>query len=213
MSIRQVKNSLIQLCAVALVATATSAHADRFFRYTDESGKIVLSHTIPNDRVKYGYEVVDQQARVIKRVAPQLTEAQYQEKLRKEAELKECRRVVDRVQGLFQTQGDIDYAEEKALSSIDNQITNTKANLANLRGQREQLEAQAAQLDLAGKQITNTLLDNIDLARTQEQNLVEQIENRHAEKVYLRSEYDFERKVFELGTCDNGLPEREFAAR
>lgn len=213
MSIRQVRNGLVKLIAVALLATAAIAHADRFFRYTDESGKIVLSHTIPNERVKYGYEVVDQYARVLERVAPQLTEAQYQEKLRKEAARKECRRVVERVLGLFQTLADIDYAEEQALSSIDNQISNTRANLLNLRSQREQLEAQAAQLDLAGKQITNALLDNIDLARTQEQNLVEQIENRNAEKVTLQAEYNFERKVFELGSCDNGLPERELAVR
>ncbi|NKC00414.1 MAG: hypothetical protein GKR90_18265 [Pseudomonadales bacterium] len=208
-----IKRSAIALLTLSLLITATSSHAARFFRYVDENGKLVLSHTIPNDRVKYGYEVVDESARVLQKIEPQLTETQYREKLRVEAALKECRQAIDRVQNLFQSQTDIDYAEEQALTSIDNQITNTKANLVHLRNQREELETQAAQLDLSGKAISNALLDNIESARTQEQNFEEQVEMRYAEKLTVREDYNFERKVFELADCERGLPDREIAGR
>ncbi len=191
----------------ALLSPAT--HAERFFRYVDENGKLVLSHTITNDRVKYGYEIVDEYARVIQLIAPQLSEAQYQEKLAQDVAHKECLQAIYRVQNLFQSQREIDYAEEQALGSIDTQISNTKANLSQLRTQRQALETQAAQMDLSGKEISNVLLDKIESAIAQERNLEEQIEKRYAYKLSVRYDYEFERKVFELTDCEKGLPKRK----
>ncbi len=191
----------------ALLSPAT--HAERFFRYVDENGKLVLSHTIPNDRVKYGYEIVDEYARVIQLIAPQLSEAQYQEKLAQDVAHKACLQAIYRVQNLFQSQREIDYAEEQALGAIDTQISNTKANLSQLHTQRQALETQAAQMDLSGKTISNVLLDKIESAIAQERNLEEQIEKRYAYKLTVRYDYEFERKVFELSDCENGLPRRK----
>ena len=208
-----IKRGVCALLTLSLLILVTNSHAARFFRYIDENGKLVLSGSIPNDRVKYGYEVVDESARVLQKIEPQLTEAQYQEKRGREAALKKCRQAIDRVQNLFQSQSDIDYAEEQALTSIENQIVNTKANLTHVRNQREELEMQAAQMDLSGKPIANTFLDNIESARTQERNLKEQIKMRHAEKLTVGADYNFERQVFELADCERGLPDRELVPR
>ena len=208
-----IKRGVLALLTLSLLILVTNSHAARFFRYIDENGKLVLSGSIPNDRVKYGYEVVDESARVLQKIEPQLTEAQYQEKRGREAALKKCRQAIDRVQNLFQSQSDIDYAEEQALTSIENQIVNTKANLTHVRNQREELEMQAAQMDLSGKPIANTVLDNIESARTQERNLKEQIKMRHAEKLTVGADYNFERQVFELADCERGLPDRELVPR
>ncbi len=208
-----IKRGVLALLTLSLLILVTNSHAARFFRYIDENGKLVLSGSIPNDRVKYGYEVVDESARVLQKIEPQLTEAQYQEKRGREAALKKCRQAIDRVQNLFQSQSDIDYAEEQALTSIENQIVNTKANLTHVRNQREELEMQAAQMDLSGKPIANTFLDNIESARTQERNLKEQIKMRHAEKLTVGADYNFERQVFELADCERGLPDRELVPR
>ena len=208
-----IKRGVLALLTLSLLILVTNSHAARFFRYIDENGKLVLSGSIPNDRVKYGYEVVDESARVLQKIEPQLSEAQYQEKRGREAALKKCRQAIDRVQNLFQSQSDIDYAEEQALTSIENQIVNTKANLTHVRNQREELEMQAAQMDLSGKPIANTVLDNIESARTQERNLKEQIKMRHAEKLTVGADYNFERQVFELADCERGLPDRELVPR
>ncbi len=208
-----IKRGVLALLTLSLLILVTNSHAARFFRYIDENGKLVLSGSIPNDRVKYGYEVVDESARVLQKIEPQLTEAQYQEKRGREAALKKCRQAIDRVQNLFKSQSDIDYAEEQALTSIENQIVNTKANLTHVRNQREELEMQAAQMDLSGKPIANTFLDNIESARTQERNLKEQIKMRHAEKLTVGADYNFERQVFELADCERGLPDRELVPR
>ena len=198
---------LAMLIAGTLLMTSLSAQAARFFRYVDESGKLVLSHTIPNDRVKYGYEIVDEYSRVIQTVAPQLSEEQYQAQLAAEEAQRQCKDAVTRVRSLYRSVDDIDYAEEQALASIETQIVNTKANLQQIRRQREDLESQAARQDLTGKTISAALLDNIESAKTQERNLEELIENRYAEKLNERKAKEFDRLVFRLSSCDGGLPE------
>ena len=203
----KIKNGqLVGLVLLVGIFLSLPADAARFFRYKDESGKLVLSHTIPNDRVKIGYEIVDENARVIQTVAPQLSEEQYQAQLAQEARERDCRDAVRRVQSLYRSKADIDYAEEQALESIETQINNTKANLTHLTNQRRELEEQAAALDIAGKAISNALLDNIQSAKSQEKNLEEQIEGRYQEKLDLRLQYNFDRKVFDLQSCDDGLP-------
>ena len=197
---------VLSILLVSLLLVSHSSQAARFFRYVDESGRLVLSHTIPNDLVAKGYEIVDENARVIETIAPQLSEREYQAKLALEARQRECRLAVNRVDGLYRSLGDIDYAEQQALDSIDTQIANTQANLSHLRKQRESLESQAAALDISGKQISNALLDNIESAKTQESNLEEQVELRYAEKLDVRSSYDLDRKVFQLDSCEKGLP-------
>ena len=121
--------------------------------------------------------------------------------------MEECTRLVDRVRNLYQSYEDIDYAEEQALESLEAQISNNKANLIHVRNQRTELEAQAAQMDIAGRAISKMLLDNIESAKAQERNLEEQIEQRYAQKLNVRKAHDFDREIFEVSDCSKGLSE------
>lgn len=203
------RNLLVTATLLAGLGLASVADAARFFRYEDESGRLVLSHTIPNERVKFGYEIVDENARVIQTVAPQLSQEEYARQEREKAAVAACEAAVDRVRSLYRSVGDIEYAETQALASIDTQITNTRANLGHVRAQRESLESQAAQMDMAGKAITTSVLENIDSAKSQERNLEEQIELRNREKVSVREDYAYDRVVFRLNSCKSGLPPRD----
>lgn len=205
---------LISLCVLVLIGAlySVSAEAARFFRYVDENGRLVLSHTIPNERVKFGYDIVDQHSRVIQTVPPQLSDEEY---ARQQAQIKaeeECDEAMRRVRNLYRSIADIDYAESQALLSIDTQLTNTQANLQAIRNQREELEAQAAQIDVSGNAIPTGLLENIESAKTQEQNLIEQIENRQRENLKIKADYEYDRIVFQLETCEDGLPPRPAVA-
>ena len=199
------KKIFVTTIGLVIWAASFSVEAARFFRYEDENGRLVMSHTIPNDRVPYGYEIVDETARVIQTVDPQLSEIEYQKKVARERATTECRNLVDRVHNLYQSLDDIDYAEKQALESLDTQINNNKANLIHVRNQRTELESQAAQLDIAGRPISPMLLDNIESARTQERNLEEQVEQRYAQKLKVRKAYDFDRAIFHVTECDDGL--------
>lgn len=203
-------NTLTRAATMSLLAVtlfgSLDASAARFFRYTDDNGQLVMSHTIPNDRVKFGYEIVDENARLIQKIEPQLSEQAHQAKVALENAQKECSDAVRRVNSLYRSIQDIDYAEEQALESIDTLIANNKANLTHIRNQRTELEALAAQQDISGRAISNVLLDNIESAKSQESNLEEQIERRYAEKLQIRKSYGFDRDVLVVESCETGLP-------
>lgn len=200
------KRMLTAVLSIGLVLGTISAEAARFFRYQDDAGKLVLSHTIPNDRVRYGYEIVDEHGRLIQKVAPQLSDEDYKAKLRYEAAKSECVEELGRIKRLYQAQVDIDNAEDQALASIDTRISNAKAQLQLVSTQKKELETQAAQLDIAGKTISSMLLDNIARAKSQERNLESEIELRYQEKLDLRVEFNYHRRVFALPNCEKGLP-------
>ena len=61
--------------------------------------------------------------------------------------------MLDRVRKLYQFETDIDYAEQQGLESIDQAIANIRANLNVATTQRQEFEAQAAQMDIAGRRI------------------------------------------------------------
>ena len=198
--------ALTAMLSLGLVLSTASAEASRFFRYKDDAGKLVLSHTIPNERVRFGYEIVDEHGRLIQKVAPQLSDDAYKAKLRYEAAKSECLEELGRIKRLYQTQVDIDKAEEQALASIDTRISNARAQLKLISTQKKELETQAAQLDIAGKKISSMLLDNIARAKSQERNLEQEIELRFQEKLDLRVEFNYHRRVFTLPDCEKGLP-------
>jgi hypothetical protein len=196
--------SLIAFC----LCFSVSADARELFRYKNENGSLVLSHTIPNERVKAGYDIVDEYGNLVRRVAPQLSETAYKEKLRREKMVADCSKFLDRVRKLYQIEADIVYAEQSGLESIDQSILNTRAKLGVMATQREEFELQAAQLDISGQAIPKALLENIDSAKAQEQNLADEVDKRLGDKVDLSKTIEFDRLVFGLDTCDNGLPPR-----
>lgn len=198
---------MVSLLGFCLCFSAT-ADARELFRYKNENGSLVLSHTIPNERVKSGYDIVDEYGNLVRRVAPQLSEAAYKEKLRKEKMVAECTKLRDRVRKLYQVEADIAYAERTGLESIDNSILNTRAKLGVMATQREEFEVQAAQLDVSGQVIPKVLLDNIDRAKAQEKNLSDEVDKRLGDKVELSKTIEFDRLVFGLDSCDEGLPSR-----
>ena len=170
------------LAALTVLCASFSAHA--YFRYVDEHGNL------------------------IERVPPQLSDEAYQEKLRRDAMQTECQRFYDRVHKLYQGSEDIDYAEEQAMKSLDNRVANTRANLAVVQSQRQEFESTAAQLDVSGKSIPAALFDNIQRASAQEKNLEDELKLRDQERLDLRDQFAYDRKVFALANCENGLPPR-----
>ena len=204
---RNFLTSLRTLLCASLILGAASAHAVQMIRYKDDNGNVVLSTTIPADRVKYGYDIVDRYGTLIERIPPQLSPEAYQAKLERERRVRECEKIQNRVRKLYQFESDIDYAEQKGLKSIDQSIANIRANLQVASTQREEFESTAAQLDIAGQPIPNALLDNIARAKSQEQNLTSEIEKRFGEKLELRKTHAYDRMVFGMDSCENGLPD------
>lgn len=145
------------LVALGLL-TATLADAAELYRYTDERGVVVLDrHGVPPQHIGRGYEVLNEQGRVVRVVLPAPTaeemQRQQQAKARAAADVQLLR--------LYASPDDVDRARKRKLAELDSIIGITQSNLQSLRTQQETLRAQAAQHERAGREVPQNLLTQI----------------------------------------------------
>lgn len=66
----------IALLGLLAVGIATTAHAANIYKYLDENGRTVFNSSMPPDRVKNGYTIMNERGIVIEVVPRQLTPAE-----------------------------------------------------------------------------------------------------------------------------------------
>jgi len=175
---------------------ALNVDAARLYRYKNDNNGWVLANSVPNERVKFGYQVVDENGRLIEEVAPQPSAAEAKIVIaRLEAKAKRDA-AVQRINQLYGSEKDIDYALRQALSSIDNSLANAEANVRALRAQRQRLETQAARIERAGNQLSADMIDNVATLNEQIDNFEIEMRQRRTQKSVERRRHAEDRKLF-----------------
>jgi hypothetical protein len=190
--------SLPMWCVVgALLCVSYSASAGVFYRYTDESGHVVMARTVPPHIVPSGYEVLNEKGRVIDVVAPALTDAEkkarddllaqkaLEEQARKE-QLEEDKRLLRQYSG----PADAVALMQRRISEVDSVIQSRRATIEVAKKNIGELEEKAANFQRNGKSVPNIVLDQI----AAEQKDIEVSKSVIAEKLKSRGDLvnDFE---------------------
>lgn len=198
MNIRSKAPCATLVSATLLVAMLVPgvANAAKLYRYKDNDDGWVIASSVPNDRVKNGYEVVDETGRLLEEVAPQRSPAeakQYIAALEAEQVRDEA---IRRINLLYGSESDIDYALKKALLSIDNSMANSTANMRQLKAQRQRLETQAARIQRAGNTLSDDMVTNITALSQQISNLQLEMDRRIEQKDVERVRHTRDRELF-----------------
>lgn len=141
------------------------------YRYQDAKGVTVLDRQgVPPELIYKGYEVLNDQGRVVQTVAPapslQDRQRLIEEKARASSDAQLLR--------LYSTPEDVDRAKARKMAELDGVISVARGNLTSLKTQQATLQRQAADQERAGRQVPD--------------HLVAQIENIKAEQVGLESD-------------------------
>ena len=198
------KSTFIVLVVCLLLSQAARVEAAdvRLFRYVNTDGSLVISHTIPSDKVAGGYDIIDAASgRLLERVPAQLTPEQLAIKQANDRERQACLDDLDRVHSLYSHEKEIDRALEEALASIDSRIKNAEANLTQLRSEQRKLEREAAQLARTGGVLSEILVNNLERAQIQIDTLDGEIAQRRRDKVGARERFAEDREIFLNGRC------------
>lgn len=150
---------LIVRSVVALgLLASTLAGAAELYRYTDERGVMVLDRQgVPPQHIGRGYEVLNEQGRVV-RVVPPAPSADEMRRLQQE----KARAAADvQLLRLYASTEDVERARKRKLAELDSVIGITQGNLQSLRTQQTSLRAQAAQHERAGRGVPDNLLTQI----------------------------------------------------
>ncbi|MDU9396382.1 DUF4124 domain-containing protein [Pseudomonas sp. zfem003] len=158
--------------ALILGAMAPLAAQAELYRYTNEKGVTVLDRLgVPPQFIDKGYEVLNDQGRVVKTVPPAPT---LEERQRMQAD--KARAGSDaQLLRLYTSVEDVDRALQRKLSELDGLITVARGNQQSLRTQQANLQAQAADNERAGRQVPEALVAQIDNVRSEYKRLDDDI--------------------------------------
>jgi hypothetical protein len=153
------KPAVFSLAIVAGGGVAMLANAAEFYRYVNDKGVTVIDRLgVPPEYIEKGYQVVDDQGRVIRSVpkAPTLEERRQmaEEKARAKSDIQLLR--------IYSEPQDVDRARDRKLAELDGVIGVAYGNLNSLRTQQANLQSRAAEIERSGSQVPEHLLVQID---------------------------------------------------
>jgi hypothetical protein len=135
------------------------AGATELYRYTDDQGVTVLGRQgVPPEFIGKGYEVLNDQGRVIRVIPPAPNAEEMQRLLTDKARANSDAQLLR----LYSTPEDIDRARDRKLAELDGLIGVARSNLQSARLQQDNLQSQAADHERAGRAVPEHLLAQID---------------------------------------------------
>lgn len=194
---------LARLLPLLLLPCAMTLQAYEMYRYVDRNGITVISRLgVPADVIGNGYEVLNDQGRVI-RVVPRALTAEEHRQLAEEKRQAEVDRQLMR---LYSQVADVDRAAARKQAELDATISLVRRNMGELQRERSTLLNEAANLERADKPVPQMLQEQIAEMDEQEQKYLQEIAGYQG----LKGEFDksFARdraRVVELLQEKNGL--------
>jgi hypothetical protein len=190
------------LCVLAgyLLACSASAFAQiKYYRYLNNDGVKVISHTIPPEYAQKGYEVITHTGKVLEVVspAPDPEELKQQEITRaKERELMAEYQVLAR---RYSSISEIYAARDRRLAHLDASIAILRSNIGNISNQVDNLMKKAAEVERSGRDVPQQILQNIEETRAELRTTEEMLQARLDEHGVLHDEYEKQVELFKSG--------------
>ncbi|MDR6234533.1 DUF4124 domain-containing protein [Pseudomonas oryzihabitans] len=149
------------VASLLLLALPLASPAAELYRYLDRNGTLVIDRQgVPPEYAGKGYDVLNEQGRVIRKVppAPPAEELQRREQARQQAAADA------QLLKLYSSVEDVDRAKARKLAELDGLVAIKKANLDSAHQLQNQLMEQAAVQQRNGQALPADLQARLDAA-------------------------------------------------
>lgn len=164
--------------------------ATEMYRYTNAQGVTVIDRQgVPSEFIAKGYEVLNDQGRVVRVVPPAPTPEELQKLLADRERANSDAQLLR----LYSSPEDVDRARARKLAELDGLIGVATGNLQAARLQQANLQKQAADQERAGRQVPEQLLGQIVSQRDEQVRLKQQIERHQAMRKKAESSFAADR--------------------
>ncbi|WP_408004914.1 DUF4124 domain-containing protein [Pseudomonas triclosanedens] len=166
---------LMGLMGALLAGQALAAGKDQVetYRYVNEKGVTVIDRMgVPPQFIGKGYEVLNDQGRVIRVVPPAPTAAEIEQRKADTARANSDAQLLR----LYTSVDDVDRARDRKMSELDGLSSVAKGNLQSLKTQQANLQARAAEQERAGRPVPDDLVAQLSNLRSEEQHLLQDID-------------------------------------
>ncbi len=163
------------LLAAGLGVCSVSSLAESYlYRYVNEDGVTVLNYSIPPEYVHKGYEILNRDGSVFKRVPRSLSQEElatrsgdvYRERVEAE-EAERLRKWDESLLLRYSTIEDIEAARDRTLSELQIRISILRSNVRTLKQQVENNQVRAADIERAGRQVPVEVVAAIDTLQSE----------------------------------------------
>ncbi|MET1079388.1 MAG: DUF4124 domain-containing protein [Pseudomonas sp.] len=170
--------------------------AAELYRYTNDKGVVVLDRQgVPAQFIGKGYEVLNDQGRVVKVVPPAPTPEEMKRILAQRAQAKTDAQLLR----LYSTVEDVERAKERKLNELDGVISGARGNLQSLASQQAALQSQAADQERAGRAVPEHLLTQIDNLRSEQAAVKKDVARFQQDRIKAAAGFDADRaRIAEL---------------
>lgn len=166
------------------------AGAAELYRYVDDKGTTVLSRQgVPPEYIGRGYEVLNDQGRVIQVIAPAPSPEEMKRILADKARASSDTQLLR----LYSTPEDVERARARKLAELDGLIGVARGNLQSVRTQQANLQSQAADHERAGRAVPAHLLAQIENQKAEQARLKRDIQRYQAARNEADSSFNADR--------------------
>lgn len=185
-------------CLVALTLVSVHLWAGNMYQYRDDNDRVVLDDKVPKAFIHKGYKVINSKGYVIEVVPPAMTETE-KEVVRKEA-LRQ--KALKKLRKTYSEPADAELARDRQLSMLESQIGVKKGVIARLTGQKKRETGKAADLERRGKNVHESIVENIERLDRQiaaaETDIVEREQEKEETRVRFEKDIQQLRKLLNM---------------
>ena len=184
--------SLSSLIAIPLlVSLSLSAWGQtKYYRYTNKEGVKVMNSVVPPEYVKFGYEIVTLSGDVLEIVEPAPTPEEAERLAAQRQREMELGKWDEYLLKRYSSVADIEAAKERKLEDFETSVSILRGNAANIRGQIEQVQARAANMERAGRKVPESTVNSLRALEIELTDTERQLALREADKKELADKYD-----------------------
>lgn len=188
-----------------LICLAPMVEAKPLYRYRNADGVVVVGYQVPVEAIAGGYEVLNTEGMVIKVVPRELTLEERKVKDAEEKRQKEARAEQERLRQWdeslllrYSTVADIEDARHRALGELQIRMSILRGNRRALKQKVETYQAQAADLERAGRSVDVERLRAIETLQKEIEATERDIAERQREIAALEKSFDADVERFNM---------------
>lgn len=182
------------LLAVGLTAGSFAVGAEeqplskRWYRYYNDKGVPTLSDQITEEHIRRGYEIVDRNMQVIKRMSPFDEKLYEKDKVKREAAMRQQQEDA-RILRLYSTSHDAELARNRQLDTLETSIGYNSLQLIRLKRLRADAVEQAAEAERSGQAPSQKLKQQVAQYDKQITDLQQLINSQRSEQEKVRNDF------------------------
>lgn len=145
-----------------LLSSMAIAANDRYYRYTDTNGTVVINSAINPDRAALGYDILDANGRLVERVAPALSGDEFAIQSQQDQQAKKQQEYDISLLQRYSFVGDIEAEQKRQVAQLNTRSAILRGNLNSFRFDLEKTYEQAADFERQNKPMPDSLKKRIE---------------------------------------------------